>query len=86
MTAPKANRTKAISPMVNELTKYFVRLSVTAQKKHASNMIAMPLSRKTEDTGLDGDFVAMSIFSFDFERDSIEAVRTKRAIKVSCHR
>ena len=66
MTAPKENRTKAISPMVNELTRYFVRLSVTAQKKHASNMIAMPLSRKTEDTVLDGDFVAMSIFFFRF--------------------
>jgi hypothetical protein len=72
--------------MVKELSRYFAKLSKTAHNKHASNMIAMPLSRKTEDTGLDGDFVAMSIFSFDFERDSIVAVRTKRAIKVSYHR
>ena len=48
MKAPKPNRTKAISPMVNEFTKYLVRLSKTAKKTHASNMMRIPFSKKTE--------------------------------------
>ena len=65
MTAPKQNRTKTISPMVKELTRYFVRLSKTAKKKQASSMITMPLSKKTEAVVPDVN-ASFTLFIFSF--------------------